>query len=313
MATHEPHSPVNERLYKALHETHGLQRYFARRWLFSLFQRLGFHITGDHFYEITPNTRLVAERYAEGPRPLAGIDFRLPESERRAVELVNQYGPEYSKAHTKYGFREKNYYFRGLDALLLYAVLRDLKPRKLVEVGQGFSTRISLAALERNAQDTGQEVEFVSIDPYDRFTEEKFPASVKFHCLRQELQSVDTQAVLEHCGFLFIDSTHVYKFGSDVQHELTRVYPSLPPGTVVHIHDIFSPYDYPRDWIVREKRFWNEQYLLEAFLMFNAAFDIDLPVNLLAQQSDALAGAVKKLALDLGFKYRGSSFYLRRK
>jgi hypothetical protein len=118
--------------------------------------------------------------------------------------------------------------------------------------------------------------------------------------------------VLKNCDFLFVDSSHVFKFGSDVAFELTTLYPQLPKGTLLHVHDIFSPFDYPRDWMVKDKRFWNEQYALECFLMFNSAFEVYLPVNFLIQQSGKLADAVSGLRLDEKFKFFGTSFYLRR-
>jgi hypothetical protein len=305
-------SHLRERLYKAIHEKNGIQRYVSRKYFFNIFQRLGLHITGDHFYEIIPNTRFVAAQYQDTPRALLGIDFRLKQCEERALRLVNAYGPEFAGSYQKHGFRENNWYFRGLDALMLYAILRDLRPRKYVEVGQGFSTSISLNALERNAQETGQRPEFISIDPYARFTQDQIPAAVDFRNIRQELQSVDMSPVLENCGFLFIDSSHVHKFGSDVEFEFTQLYPRLPSGTWLHVHDIFSPYDYPKNWIVTEKRFWNEQYLLETFLMFNNAFEVRLPVNVLARQSAEVKNAVKRLTLDPQFQYSGSSFYVLR-
>ncbi len=302
---------MNERLYKALHEKHALQRFLARR-LFGLFQRFGLHITGNHFYEIIPDTREVNAQYSGERRALPGIDWRFEECEQRAVRLVQQYGAEYHGACEKYGFREKNFYFRGLDALALYLVLRDRKPGKVAEIGQGFSTRIALAALERNAKETGTEVEFISLDPYDRFTRSEWPCGVNVQCVRGELQRIPLEPMLENCGFLFVDSSHVYKFGSDVEYEFARLYPALRKGTLVHLHDIFSPYQYPREWIVQEKRFWNEQYFLEAFLMFNDAFAVHLPVHFLSRNSAAFLEAVNGLALDEPFKRSGTSFYLER-
>src|SRR5262249_46442361 len=73
---------------------------------------------------------------------------------------------------------------------------------------------------------------------------------------------------------LFIDSSHVFRVDSDVRFLFLEVLPRLNPGVLIHIHDIFLPYDYPRDWIVKEHRFWNEQYLLHAFLLFNRAFEV---------------------------------------
>lgn len=133
-----PIMAFKENLFKAFHEKHAVQRHVSRRFLFDVFQRLGFHITGDHFYEIVPNTRLIAEKYSEAARTVPGIDWRFADCERRALTLINRYGTEFCDTSTRFGFREKNLYFRGVDALMLYLILRDLKPAKLVEVGQGF-------------------------------------------------------------------------------------------------------------------------------------------------------------------------------
>jgi hypothetical protein len=303
---------MKERLYKALHEKNGIQRFLARKFFFNVFQWFGFHLTGDHFYELIPNTRLVSAKYRDEPRPLRGIDFRLAECETRALRLVKTYGADYANDCGKYGFQEENIYFRGLDALMLYAILRDLRPAKIVEIGQGFSTRIILSALERNALETGRRIEFISIDPYARFTPEQAPAQINFRCVRQEVQSVDTDQILEDCGFLFVDSSHVYKFGSDVECEFSRLYTSLRPETVLHLHDIFSPYDYPQSWMVNLKWFWNEQYLLEAFLTFNIAFKVYLPLYLVFRQSAAFGELVKDLKLDPNFLFWGRSFYVQR-
>jgi hypothetical protein len=86
---------------------------------------------------------------------------------------------------------------------------------------------------------------------------------------------------------LFVDSTHVLKAGSDVQLEYLEILPRLATGVLVHIHDIFLPMEYPRQWVVENKWFWNEQYLLQAFLAFNSAFRVRLMASLLHQRHPA--------------------------
>jgi len=303
---------LKERIFKATHEKNAIQRHVARRFLFDFFQRLGLHITGDHFYEIVPNTRLIAAQYSEATRPLPGIDWRFAEGEKHALDLIDRYGVEFFECSTKFGFREQNHYFRGVDALMLYLILRDLKPAKLVEVGQGFSTRIALAALEKNAAETKTRPVFISIDPYPRFQSKDAPENIALELVQRELQTVETAPLLKNCDFLFVDSSHVFKFGSDVAFEFNTLYPQLQKNALLHVHDIFSPFDYPLDWMVKDKRFWNEQYALECFLAFNSAFEVHLPVNYLIRQSEGLAQAVRGLKLDEKFKYVGSSFYLKR-
>jgi hypothetical protein len=303
---------LREQLFKSFHERNALQRYVCRRFLFDAFQRLGLHITGDHFYEIIPNTRLIREQYSDQPRTLPGIDWRFVDCEQRALALIELYGAEFSESAGRFGFQEENHYFRGMDALILYLVLRNLKPERVVEVGQGFSTRIALAALDRNVSETGARVHLVSIDPYPRFRSNDVPGSISLELVRRDLQDVEISPLVKECEFLFVDSSHVFKFGSDVALELTTVYPQLPRNAIVHLHDIFSPFDYPRDWMVKEKRFWNEQYVLECFLMFNAAFEVYLPLHLLTRHSESLIRAVRGLRLVDQFKLNGSSLYLKR-
>lgn len=302
---------TRERLYKLFHEKGALARFIARRLLFDCFERIGFHVTGDHFYELIPNTRAVARNYSDSARRLDGINWRFAESETEALRLLQAYGKEYSATMGRYGFLEGNDYYSGADALILYVVLRDLKPKKMVEVGQGFSTRIALAALDRNAEETGAECEYVSIDPYARFAGQQVPKSVNFRIIRQEFQAIPVEPLLENCDFLFVDSSHVYKFGSDVEFEFTRVYPNVPPGTMLHVHDIYSPYNYPLSWMTREKRFWNEQYFLEVLLMFNDVFEVYLPAHMLIRQSQALGERLRASLPPFGI--HSSAFYLLRK
>ena len=123
---------------------------------------------------------------------------------------------------------------------------------------------------------------------------------------------MDMKPLLENCNFVFVDSSHVYKFGSDVQYEFTSIYPHVSAGTYVHVHDIFSPYEYPLSWAVDRKQFWNEQYLLENFLAFNREFEIFLPLYLLVRQSAALLEGVRALSLEPDFRFHSHSFYFRR-
>ena len=228
------------------HKKNALQRFVARIFLFDLFQKMGFHITGNHFYALTPDTREMARKYSDEPRNLPAVDWMRDQSEKFAEE-------------------------------------------------------------------TGAGCEIISIDPHARLTHEFLLKGVRFRPIRQELQTLDLPELLEGCGFLFVDSSHVYKFGSDVQFEFERLYPSLKAGTFVHVHDIFSPYEYPLAFSVQRKQFWNEQYFLENFLAFNHSFNVCLPLHLLARQSAILREKLSGLSLGQEFELTGSSFYFQRK
>lgn len=304
---------MNERLYKLLHERNALQRFIARKFLFDGLQRLGFHLTGNHFYDLVPDTRRMAATYRDEPRELPGVDWRLEAGGQHAARLLRDYGGEFATEHSRFGYTPDNHYFRGLDALMLYVVLRDLKPARMLEVGQGFSTRIALAALARNARETGAECEFISLDPYPRLAAAPAASGVRLQLLRQELQQADLAPLLAGCQFVFVDSSHVFKYGSDVQFQFARLYPAVAPGAWVHVHDIFSPYEYPLVSAVQRKQFWNEQYFLENFLAFNGSFEVCLPLNLLIRQSALLREGVRALSLAPGPAYEGSSFYFQRR
>jgi hypothetical protein len=301
----------SERLYKAFHEENAVQRFLCRK-LFDVVQRLGVHITGNHFYEVIPDTRMVAGTYRDEPRALLGIELDIQTAEQVALRLIESYGREFYPAASARGYSERNPYFTGLDALLLYCWLRDTKPQKVVEVGQGFSTRVILAALERNGVESGLPAEFTSIDPYARHDQSVEIPGVRFARLLQPLESVDLATVFGDAGFVFIDSSHVFKFGSDVEFAFERLYPSLPAGMVVHVHDIFSPYHYPKDWIVTHKFFWNEQYHLENFLRFNPRFRVLLPVHYLSRHSQAVKSACGSVCVYPDYRHAGASFYIER-
>ena len=129
-----------------------------------------------------------------------------------------------------------------------------------------------------------------------------------------ELQACDRSVFRSlHPGdLLFVDSSHVLKYGSDVAFEFEYIYPHVPPGVVVHVHDIFSPFDYPKEWMTERKQFWNEQYFLEEFLRFNHEFEVLLPMHLLARESSAVRTSVNDRFSRLGFLPDAQSFYIRR-
>lgn len=301
--------PQSERLYKALHERHAIQRYASRR-IFRLFELLGFHLVGDHFYEPIPNSRMISAKYTNSPRTLTSVDFRFDEAERYLVDIIERWGSTFRESVTRHDYVEKNPYFYGADSLALYCHVRNSKPSRVTEVGQGISTKVLFAALEDNRAE-GAPCEFTTIDPYQRLDGMDTPSSARI--ITKELQELTQEELdsLVSSDFLFVDSSHVHKFGSDVEFQFERIYPNLRPGTTVHIHDIFSPYHYPLDWFLRDRRFWNEAYHLENFLQFNHSFEVLLPLHLVLRQSARAGDAVGSTHFP-NSKFWGSSFYIKR-
>ncbi|MGE4065073.1 MAG: class I SAM-dependent methyltransferase [Rhodospirillaceae bacterium] len=168
-----------------------------------------------------------------------------------------------------------NDHFGPGDATIYAGMLLEHRPRRVIEVGSGFSSALFL---DINAKFFGGEIAATFIEPYPaRLLALLTDADrARTRLLRQTVQSVPLEvfADLEAGDILFVDSTHVAKAGSDVNHIFFRVLPVLKPGVLIHFHDIFHPFEYPREWFFDGNRSWNELYLLRAFLMNNANYRV---------------------------------------
>ncbi len=305
---------LKERVYKAFNETNAVQRYFSKK-ASRLLEPLGFHVVGDHFYEPIPNISHLQESYQDEPRKCLKIDFDFENAEKVITQSIARWGKDFYYSVQRFGYQESNYYFRGVDALYLYCFLRERQPKSIIEIGQGFSTSVIVAALEDNYAKTGVKTRFVSIDPYNRFRfQDGNLLGVELESIATNLQEIPLSFFnqLEEDNLLFVDSSHVYKFGSDVEYLFEEIYPSLGMGVELHIHDIFSPYHYPLDWYVKERKFWNEQYYLENFLRFQDVFQVVMPIYYLTRNSQALQEKCSKICDYDNFKLTGSSFYLKK-
>lgn len=166
------------------------------------------------------------------------------------------------------------------DADLMYSMIRAVRPKRIIEIGSGFSTLIALEALEMNQkEDEEYSFEMKCIEPY----EFKWLENTKASIIRDRLEnlSLDIFNTLEKDDFLIIDSTHMIKPGGDVLREYLEILPIIKPGVYIHVHDIFTPREYLREWLVEDKRFWNEQYLLEAILLNSSRYEIIVGMNYL--------------------------------
>lgn len=248
--------------------------------LFPLFERLGIHVTRNHFYEPVPELRALGDEIFRRHSELPGLGMR----EEQQLELLDQvaaFKPEYGAFPaqrpdgdpTRYFVR--NGQFGRVDAEVLHALVRLCKPRRVLEIGSGYSTLVTAGAIRGNrADDPNYSCELISIDPYPPRFLRRLPELTRL--LEQRVQDlpVETFAELGPGDMLFIDSSHVLKIGSDVQFEFLELLPRVAKGVWVHVHDIFFPTDYPRPLVMEWHRFWNEQYLLQAFLAFNSAFAV---------------------------------------
>jgi predicted O-methyltransferase YrrM len=225
------------------------------------------------------------------PPDPAGIDLRP----HQQLELLAALGahPFPPQPGTPGTYDPGNDQFPPHDAAVLYAMVRQLRPRRIVEVGCGWSTTVTVAAVRDGALDTL----LTCIEPYPR----PFLRDMAELTLREEKvehSPLDLFTDLEAGDICFIDSSHVAKTGSDVVHLLLEVVPRLAPGVVVHVHDIFIPEDYPQGW-VRSGFNWNEQYVLQALLVGNEQAHV-LAMNhwLALRHPDAVRAAFGLLELD---------------
>ncbi len=194
-------------------------------------------------------------------------------------------------------------------------MLRHFKPKTIVEIGSGFS---SAEMLDINDHFLGGQTSFHFIEPYPDRLYSLLSPDDRARCTIHEkpVQFIDPKVFtqLRENDILFIDSSHVAKKQSDVNHLLFEVLPLLQKGVIVHIHDIFWPFDYPDRWI-EGGRAWNEAYFFRAFLQYNPTFEV-LFFNsfLLSRHRDLLAKHLPSAVKDSSFPdtFGNSSLWLKK-
>jgi hypothetical protein len=162
-------------------------------------------------------------------------------------------------------------------------MIRYFKPKKFIEIGCGFSTMVATRAHQNNLKENPQAVcQHICIEPYEMPWLEKLNVQV----IRSKVELTDKAmfSSLNRNDILFIDSSHMIRPQGDVLFEFLEILPILQSGVIVHVHDVFTPRDYPKEWIIDKHSFWNEQYLLEAFLSHNSDFEIIGALNFLKHE-----------------------------
>jgi len=204
-------------------------------------------------------------------------------------------------------FYMQNPAFGPGDADMYYLMIRNLKPKHVVEIGSGYSTMLALAAVRKNKEE-GFETKLTCIEPYETSWLEQ---ASEIELIRNKVEEVDISLFtsLSANDILFIDSSHIIRPNNDVLFEYLELLPQIGNGVYIHIHDIFSPRNYRQDWITGELRFWNEQYLLEAFLYNNPSFEITFSLNYLRNDYFELTKLVLK---NLNPESQPASFWIKR-
>jgi len=232
-----------------------------------------------HYYSPIPSADDV-RTYVKS-RQLDGEPLGIELNEQAQYELLDEYARFYGelpfpeKQTIGYRYFYDNDWFGYSDAIFLYCFLRKRKPKKIIEVGSGYSSAVTLDTVDRFFSQR-PEITFIDPHPARLLSLLKEGDQDYVRLIDQKIQEVpiDLLLTLESGDLLFIDSSHVVKCGSDLQMLLFEILPRLKPGVFVHFHDVLYPFDYSSEWL-EEGRYWNEAYFLRAFLSYNSAWRIE--------------------------------------
>jgi predicted O-methyltransferase YrrM len=231
-----------------------------------------------HFYQPIPDSRELPDTLWSSYSSMCGIDMNV----QRQLELLDTFNsafrteydrfPASSTNPTQFHFSQTSFY--RVDAEILYCMIRHFKPQQIIEIGSGMSTLLAAEAVRKNEAE-GHSCTFTAVEPYPReFLRAGVPGLTELFEAKVQDMPRERFCSLAANDILFIDSSHVVKIGGDVLYEYLEILPRLQRGVIVHCHDIFLPAHYPKNWMLQNHWFWTEQYLLQAFLAFNRAFEV---------------------------------------
>lgn len=273
-------------------------------------RRMGVFPIRDHYYEPLFDPAHLS-RPLDEPRDLPGVDLNaagqlaLLERLTHADEFEAWVNEQAQRADAA-AFSIANSTYGAGDADVLFQMIRHLKPARLLEIGSGSSTKVARAALALNEAE-GRRAQHVCVEPFEQPWLDAFEG-IELVRERIERCGVALASELEAGDLVFVDSSHMIRPQGDVLYEYLELLPRLPPGVVVHVHDIFTPRDYPAAWVTGSVRFWNEQYLLEATLGASHRYEVVAALNMLRHDHfDALAAVCPFLRPE----HEPGAFYFR--
>jgi hypothetical protein len=291
------------KLLSIIDSLHVLDSYVRKNKLFEAAEKQGFHILRPDFYSPLPTvSQLPPDTWDKMHN--AGIDWNEKVGISLLEELAN-YAREYQHI-LDIGVLNESGDYPTHDSALLYSIIRYFKPINIIQVGSGDSTKVAALAASRNSNGR---TNITSIDPFCFKGLEKIVRLIRRPIQEIPLSEFET---LERNDILFIDSSHISKIGSDVNYLYLDVFPKLKAGVLIHIHDIFLPYELPRQYTYENHWFWNEQYLLHAFLIGNRDFEILFGTRYMVKYHPEL---LLKIYGDLNFGSLGvlsNSFWIRK-
>jgi predicted O-methyltransferase YrrM len=238
-----------------------------------------------------------------------GIDLKTSEQFALVKKIETYYKdmPFTTKKNNEQRYYFENNYYSYTDGIILYSMIRHFKPKQIIEVGSGFS---SMVMLDTNELFFENQIKCTFIEPYPERLDSLMKSSDKVLAtiIERNIQdiSLDFFSQLESGDILFIDSTHVSKTGSDVNYIIFEILPILKTGVLIHFHDVFYPFEYPKEWVYSGIN-WNEDFILRAFLMYNREFEIVLFSKYLLELHFTIFQS-----MPLCSKSSGSSFWIRK-
>lgn len=271
--------------------------------------KMGVFPVVNHYYEPQFDFRNERQSFSL-ERSLPGIDW----NENEQLQMLEQlsFGDEIAdlpKVKTaERDFHLNNGTFDAGDAEYWYQLIRHFKPSRIYEIGSGNSTLMAKKAIDKNHEDdSSYECEHICVEPY----EVPWLEDIGVKVIREKVEDLDAGffSELQENDVLFIDSSHIIRPQGDVLFEYLELLPTLNSGVIVHVHDIFSPKNYPKRWLEENVFFWNEQYLLEAFLINNSGWKIIGALNFLRHNHFE---KLKAVAQFLTPEREPGSFYLQK-
>jgi predicted O-methyltransferase YrrM len=248
---------------------------------YRLWDALGVTPIRYHYHQPLPRIDDLPERTWVRDQ-LTGIDFNV-DGQLSLLSVLNYQSELAAIPIDDTGDRARFFYnnlnFGSGDAEIYYSLVRQFRPKCILEIGGGYSTLIAHMAVEANGGGT----EHICVEPYEQPWLEQIGLS-KVIRARAESLPLDLFTALGVNDILFIDSSHVLRAGGDVWFEYLQILPNLGPGVLVHVHDVFLPYPYPKEWLKIRRLYWTEQFLLQAVLQNNSSFKVLLALYFLSQE-----------------------------
>jgi Methyltransferase domain len=274
-------------------------------------QSRGYDLVRRGFYSPVPDPAELPPDIWVRRSALEGIAFdtqtQLDFVRNELSSYLAEFDPHFETQTAVGRFFSGNYAYDSVDADLLYAMVRSLRPTRVIELGSGYSTLVLAHAVRAN-NEAGHQCDYQVFDPYPRdWVRDGVPGLNRCHPVKAQDIAIEQFATLGDNDILFVDTTHTVKIGSDVNHIILDVLPRLEPGVVVHFHDIFLPYEYWRYWIEGDWK-WNEQYLVQAFLAMNPRYEVLVGAQALIRDHPE---ELKALIRDLDPRSAPSSFWIR--